>query len=86
MGAGKRIASLPHINIQRVVSSDLDRAVETAQLIIKQLPYPVELELDPAFRERSCGEFEGRRTQDVMQQYPGNLCKKTRLNLVDYAR
>ncbi|MGE2836071.1 histidine phosphatase family protein [Mycobacterium sp. SMC-4] len=42
----------------RVVSSDLDRAVQTARVISARLGLPVSL--DPLLRERCWGVFEGR--------------------------
>jgi probable phosphoglycerate mutase len=54
--------------ITAVYSSDLSRAVQTAAPLVerKQLP----LRPDPALRERSFGEFQGRTFEEVTRSWP----------------
>ncbi|TVR34588.1 MAG: histidine phosphatase family protein [Nitriliruptor sp.] len=52
-----------HPAVARVVVSDLARAVQTATPIADALGVP--LDLDPAWRERSCGRFEGLRSDEL---------------------
>lgn len=47
----------------RVVVSDLPRAVQTATPIAAALGVP--MHVDPAWRERSCGRFEGLRADEL---------------------
>jgi len=48
---------LAHVHVDRVVSSDLQRATDTARLMLggRLIPW----EQTPALRERNCGVFEG---------------------------
>ncbi|MFV1963504.1 MAG: histidine phosphatase family protein, partial [Acidimicrobiia bacterium] len=51
----------------RVVASDLNRTMETAAAIADD-PYP-----DPAWREFHVGAWEGMTTQQISEQFPGEL-------------
>ncbi|MBV6458421.1 MAG: putative phosphoserine phosphatase 2 [Fimbriimonadaceae bacterium] len=51
-------ASLDDMPLRRVVTSDLSRSRETAQLVADRLG--LELIVEPRFRESCIGEFEGR--------------------------
>lgn len=57
--AGKQLKD-KGITIDYIVSSPLSRAHETAQIIAKQIDYPLEkIETNPLFLERSFGSLEG---------------------------
>ena len=43
--------------IRRIVSSPLERALETAHIIAAHLPQPVEIELDPELREAEFSRY-----------------------------
>ena len=55
--------------IRRIVSSDLVRARETAEIVAGRLGLPVEL--DPAFRETNNGELAGMPKAEAQEKYPG---------------
>lgn len=58
--------------VEAVVSSDLDRAVETAEIIAEELGVgPVARE--PALRERHVGTWEGLTRREIHQGWPGYL-------------
>ena len=52
---GRRLATPP---LDRVVTSDLSRARETADAIVRHHATPVPLSLDPRLREMHLGDFE----------------------------
>lgn len=52
----------------RVVCSDLTRTVQTAENALVHVP--VHIELEPAFREISLGEWEGVRRQEIRERFP----------------
>jgi glucosyl-3-phosphoglycerate phosphatase len=52
----------------RIVSSDLVRALETAQIVASTIGVPVTVE--PRLRERSLGHWEGLTRDEVEQTYP----------------
>jgi 2,3-bisphosphoglycerate-dependent phosphoglycerate mutase len=54
--------------IERLISSDLGRAQETARPIAARLRIPVEL--DAALRERNYGIFEGRTHDEIERDHP----------------
>lgn len=62
----KRLASRP---VERVLSSDLRRAVETALPIAAAFDLPVEL--DPRLRERSLGVMEGESSERLTPRLSG---------------
>ncbi len=55
-----------------IVSSDLERAVTTAQIIADGLGVGPVL-LDPDFRERHAGAYQGLTKAEIDEQFPGNL-------------
>lgn len=56
------------LNIDAIYSSDLKRAIETAEIIGKKFNYAVET--NPGLRERSFGIIEGQLLEDWEKQYP----------------
>jgi broad specificity phosphatase PhoE len=62
---GRRLESVP---IDRVISSPLDRAHETARLIVGERD--LEIELDERLIEFDYGAWEGMTTDDVVAQMP----------------
>lgn len=68
--AGRAIAMLPMLSLSRVVSSDLERAVQTANLVLKELGISLPIHTTPLLRERSAGAFEGRRVVDLQAEHP----------------
>jgi broad specificity phosphatase PhoE len=63
--------------VDAIVSSDLQRAMETAQIISGQLGVgPVMVE--PLFRERDAGEWSGLTREEIDEQYPGYLEERRR--------
>ena len=68
MQAYEVAALIAALGPDRVVSSDLIRALETAQIIGSAIGMPVVVE--PRLRERSLGHWEGLTRDDVERQYP----------------
>lgn len=69
--AGRRLADDRQYAIACAVSSTLNRACETLDLILSQFStLPLRLPADAAFNERSLGVFEGRTEADVFAEYP----------------
>jgi probable phosphoglycerate mutase len=65
---GRRFSSeATHPPIAAVLSSDLSRAVQTAQPIATALG--LELELEPLLRERHYGAFQGLRPDEIVREY-----------------
>lgn len=60
--------SLKDEKIDAIFSSDLQRALRTAQEIAKWHQLPVQV--DVAFRERSYGAFEGLSREEIKTRYP----------------
>ncbi|MFM9879415.1 MAG: histidine phosphatase family protein [Burkholderiaceae bacterium] len=58
--------------VYKIISSDLLRARQTAEVIAAGLPQPPQkgLVIDAAWRERSFGELDGLRVADIQQQHP----------------
>ncbi len=55
-----------------VIASDLDRALTTALIIADGIGVGPVL-VDPAFRERCAGEYEGLTRDEIDERYPGAL-------------
>lgn len=55
-----------------IVASDLDRALTTAMIIAQNIGIGPVL-VDPAFRERHAGEYQGLTRKEIDVQFPGNL-------------
>ena len=51
------------LKIDRIISSDLSRAIETAEIINKRIG--VKITLDKRLREENYGEYEGRQVADI---------------------
>ena len=54
-------------------SSDLPRAVHTAQIILKQNQHPITLQETPALREWHLGRLEGRKIMELKALYPEEM-------------
>lgn len=55
-----------------IVASDLDRALTTAMIIASSIGIGPVL-VDPDFRERNAGEYQGLTRDEIEEQFPGNL-------------
>lgn len=55
--------------LDAIISSDLERAVQTAQAVARQHP-GVPLHSDPGLRERGYGAFEGLLYTEIAERYP----------------
>lgn len=54
-------------------SSDLLRAVHTAQILLKQNQHPITLQETPALREWRLGRLEGRKIMELKALYPEEM-------------
>lgn len=63
----ERLAGEP---MHQLVSSDLQRALQTAQAVAGQIPAQLEPVLDAALREQHFGVVEGLCVPDIQQRYP----------------
>ena len=64
-------------------SSDLPRAVHTAQIILEQNQHPISLQETPALREWRLGSLEGRKIVELKALYPEEM-KAFRHNLAEF--
>jgi probable phosphoglycerate mutase len=55
-----------------IIASDLDRALTTAMIIAAHLGIGPVL-VEPDFRERHAGEYQGLTRDEIEERYPGNL-------------
>jgi probable phosphoglycerate mutase len=60
--------------LDAIVSSDLQRAMQTAQAVAG-LHAGLSLQTDAGLRERAYGVFEGMLYQDIQQQYPDDFAR-----------
>ncbi|NVM79309.1 putative phosphoglycerate mutase [Duganella sp. SG902] len=60
--------------LDAIVSSDLQRAMQTAQAVAS-LHSGLRLQTEPGLRERAYGVFEGMLYQDIQQQYPDDFAR-----------
>lgn len=67
---GRELAEDRCFRVTLAVSSTISRAVRTAQRLLAELSYAVELHPMPGFEERSLGLFENRPVNEVLRQYP----------------
>ncbi len=67
VAAGEEIV---HLGVQRIVTSDLERARRTGELLG---PDAMPIETDAALRERHAGEWEGLTRDQIEAGYPGFL-------------
>jgi broad specificity phosphatase PhoE len=63
--AQKIAASLSGITMDRIISSDLARAVRTAEIVAGAQNAAKQVERDPALREIHMGEWDGRTKDDI---------------------
>ncbi|MEO7364482.1 MAG: histidine phosphatase family protein, partial [Candidatus Saccharimonadales bacterium] len=71
--------SLADVRFEAVYSSDLQRAIDTAELVSGQT-VPLEHQL-PALRERSLGIMEGKSYDDYLQMIADNQAEVNKLSL-----
>jgi broad specificity phosphatase PhoE len=63
-------AALSSIRFDRVISSDLSRAAETADIVAASQPPPArEVERDPELREINMGEWDGKAVAEIKENY-----------------
>lgn len=55
-----------------IIASDLDRALTTAMIIAENLGIGPVL-VEPAFRERHAGEYQGLTREEIDERWPGNI-------------
>jgi probable phosphoglycerate mutase len=65
---------LAHWPIQAIISSDLRRSAETAQIIAQR--HNLQPLYDTAWRERNVGDFSGLTTSDIAEKYPEEWAKR----------
>jgi broad specificity phosphatase PhoE len=63
-------AALSSVRFDRVISSDLSRAAETADIVVGfQRPPAREVERDPELREINMGEWDGKTVAEIRENY-----------------
>lgn len=71
LGAAERLRELDYLQLQFAISSPLERAKETLDLILSRLPAQIErMPPSPALMERSHGLFEGRSEDEAFLEHP----------------
>lgn len=71
---------LKNISYEKIYTSDLKRAIETAEIVnYKEL----EISIDEELRELNFGIFEGRSYEELLEKYPEEL-KKSQKNWENY--
>lgn len=55
-----------------IIASDLDRALTTAMIIAQGIGIGPVL-VDPGFRERNAGEYQGMTREEIDERFPGHL-------------
>ncbi len=77
--AAQRLASDPGgMSFDLVVSSDLGRALRTAELMISTLGVNADLVVEPGLREYDVGEWSGCTRAEIEAKWPGALGRWTR--------
>lgn len=71
---GKELSSLPKIQIQKIIASDLARAAQTAHIINEYLRLPIET--DKRLRECKYGTLEGKIREDIENEYDTQRVKQ----------
>lgn len=71
------------ISVNRIYTSDLSRAAETAEIIKGSLNPDIEVILEPKLREMSLGEWDGRYINEIKEQFPEEYQKRGE-NLLAY--
>ncbi len=74
---------LSQTHFDAAYSSDLPRAVHTAQILLKQNQHPTSLQETPALREWRLGRLEGRKIVELKALYPEEM-KAFRHNLAEF--
>ena len=74
---------LSQTHFDAAYSSDLPRAVHTAQILLKQNQHPTSLQETPALREWRLGSLEGRKIVELKALYPEEM-KAFRHNLAEF--
>ncbi len=64
--AHRLVRPLSRVKIQALISSDLSRARETAEIVAGQMQVQCEIKLDSRLREAGFGKVEGMTRQEVM--------------------
>ena len=59
------------VSFERIISSPLTRARQTAEIVAEALCIPVNF--DPAWMERNFGRYDGRIFQEILQEHPEGL-------------
>ncbi|MDR1579066.1 MAG: histidine phosphatase family protein [Synergistaceae bacterium] len=63
-------AALSSIRFDRIISSDLSRAAETADIVAASQAPPIrEVERDPELREINMGEWDGKTVSEIRENY-----------------
>lgn len=60
---------IKYIRFDVIYSSDLKRAIQTAEIIKQHLDYDVKIVLEPKLREQNMGDWEGKKTPNVIENY-----------------
>lgn len=71
------------ISVNRIYTSDLSRAAETAEIIKGSLNPGIEVIREPKLREMSLGEWDGRYINEIREQFPEEYQKRGE-NLLAY--
>ncbi|HYE67726.1 MAG TPA: histidine phosphatase family protein [Anaerovoracaceae bacterium] len=71
------------ISVNRIYTSDLSRAAETAEIIKRSLDPDIEVIREPKLREMSLGEWDGRYINEIKDQFPDEYQKRGE-NLLAY--
>ena len=74
---------LSQTHFDAAYSSDLPRAVHTAQILLKQNQHPTSLQETPALREWQLGRLEGGKIVELKALYPEEM-KAFRHNLAEF--
>lgn len=68
---GRYLESRKDIKLQAAITSTLSRAIDTAKFSVAEISYPVPiLDGDPAWDERSLGDFENRLASEIFEELP----------------
>ena len=69
--AGRKVAAIKYLRLSAAISSPLARAVETLEIVQRELAKAVDtLPADARLMERSHGLFDGRAEEEVHREYP----------------
>jgi broad specificity phosphatase PhoE len=72
LGERQAVAAAASVGVvDAIYASDLERAQRTAELVAEQLG--ADVALDPRFRERHAGDWQGRTRAEIDEQWPGYL-------------